>query len=125
MRILFSFLSPSPSRAAGGGGGGMMSGLGGMVAQGMAFGTGSAIAHRAVGAVAGAMSGDDGAERSQEYQSGGAAPQQEQQQNPCMENMQAFNLCVQQNGSDISMCQGLYEALQSCQLSVQQQQQYS
>ena len=99
----------------------MMSGLGGMVAQGMAFGTGSAIAHRAVGAVAGAMSGDSdgGAERQQEYQAQGQ--EQVQQQNPCMENMQAFNLCVQQNGNDISMCQGLYEALQSCQINAQQQ----
>ena len=102
----------------------MMSGLGGMVAQGMAFGTGSAIAHRAVGAVAGAMSGDgeDGAERQQEYQGHEQAQQQQQQQqNPCMENMQAFNMCVQQNGNDISMCQGLYEALQSCQINAQQQ----
>jgi hypothetical protein len=35
------------------GGGGMMSGLGGMVAQGMALGTGSALAHRAVDSVLG------------------------------------------------------------------------
>ena len=101
----------------------MMSGLGGMVAQGMAFGTGSAIAHRAVGAVAGAMSGDcdSGAERQQEYQAQGQEQVQQQQQHPCMENMQAFNMCVQQNGNDISMCQGLYEALQSCQINAQQQ----
>jgi len=37
----------------GGGGGGMLSGLGGMVMQGMAMGTGSAIAHRAVDSVMG------------------------------------------------------------------------
>ncbi|KAJ1447994.1 hypothetical protein M885DRAFT_540710 [Pelagophyceae sp. CCMP2097] len=36
-------------------GGGMMSGLGGMVATGMAFGGGSAIAHQAVGAAAGIL----------------------------------------------------------------------
>lgn len=34
-------------------GGGMMAGLGGMVAQGMALGTGSALAHRAVDSVLG------------------------------------------------------------------------
>lgn len=34
-------------------GGGMLSGLGGMVAQGMALGTGSALAHRAVDSVLG------------------------------------------------------------------------
>lgn len=45
-----SALAPPPQE---GGGGGMMSGLGGMVAQGMAFGTGSAIAHTAIGSMFG------------------------------------------------------------------------
>lgn len=35
----------------------MLSGIGSTIAQGMAFGTGSAIAHRAVGAVAGGFGG--------------------------------------------------------------------
>ena len=35
----------------------MMGGLAGVVAEGMAFGVGSAIAHRAVGAVAGSLFG--------------------------------------------------------------------
>ena len=35
----------------------MLSGLGATIAQGFAFGTGSAIAHRAVGAVADSFSG--------------------------------------------------------------------
>merc|ERR1719266_483335 len=39
-------------------GGGMGSGLGGMVATGMALGAGSAIGHAAVGGVMNAMSGD-------------------------------------------------------------------
>ena len=38
-------------------GGGMMSGLGGVVAQGMAFGVGSSIAHHAVGSIMGGMGG--------------------------------------------------------------------
>jgi hypothetical protein len=36
-----------PAQMGGGGGGGMLSGIGSTIAQGMAFGTGSAIAHRA------------------------------------------------------------------------------
>ncbi len=40
-------------------GGGMLSGLGGVMAQGMAFGVGSAVAHRAVGAIANSFSSDD------------------------------------------------------------------
>ena len=43
----------APPMMGGGGGGGMLSGLGGMVMQGMAMGTGSAIAHRAVDSVMG------------------------------------------------------------------------
>ncbi len=45
-----------------------MSGLMGTVAQGMAFGTGSAIAHRAVGAIADSFGGDDKAAPQQEFQ---------------------------------------------------------
>merc|ERR1712028_203136 len=37
--------------------GGMLSGIGSTIAQGMAFGTGSAMAHQAVGAVVGAVTG--------------------------------------------------------------------
>jgi len=41
-------MSPQPAA-----GGGMMSGLGGVMAQGMAFGVGSSIAHHAVGSMMG------------------------------------------------------------------------
>ncbi|KAJ8768999.1 hypothetical protein K2173_023994 [Erythroxylum novogranatense] len=41
---------PAPAQS---GGGGMLSGIGSTIAQGMAFGTGSGIAHRAVDAVMG------------------------------------------------------------------------
>merc|ERR1719343_1545519 len=47
--------APAPAAAAPApsGGGGMLSGLGGMVAQGMAMGTGSALAHQAVNSLMG------------------------------------------------------------------------
>lgn len=55
-----SALAPPPQQESGG----AMSGLGGMVAQGMAFGTGSAIAHNVIGSVFGGggddSAGDDG-----------------------------------------------------------------
>lgn len=44
---IYAAAAPPPAQY-GGGGGGMLSGLGGMVAQGMAFGGGSAMAHRAI-----------------------------------------------------------------------------
>ena len=56
-------VTPAPQESGGSGSGGMMSGLGGMVAQGMAFGTGSAIAHNVIGSVFGGSgdhSGDSG-----------------------------------------------------------------
>jgi len=52
-------------------GGGMMSGLGGMVMQGMAMGTGSAIAHRAVDS----MMGPKGESAPAEAAPAAAAPQ--------------------------------------------------
>merc|ERR1719512_481941 len=63
--------------------GGMLSGIGSTIAQGMAFGTGSAIAHRAVGAVAGSFSGD-----SNEAAPPTAAPEQQ------YDTMQSSNACV-------------------------------
>eukprot|EP01083_Nonionella_stella_P248157 859498_1 len=62
---------PAPQQQSGG----MLSGIGSTIAQGMAFGTGSAIAHRAVGAAANALSGDSG-----EVQSQGQVLEGQQQQ---------------------------------------------
>jgi hypothetical protein len=39
--------------------GGMMAGIGGMVVQGMAFGTGSAIAHKVINSMFGGSGGGD------------------------------------------------------------------
>lgn len=99
----------------------MLSGIGSTIAQGMAFGTGSAIAHRAVGAVAGAMSGDGG---------GGDAtqpvmyePQQQAQTNlagSCAQGKQMFYECLQVNKGDQQACSFLYENLQNCQRSENQ-----
>ncbi|KAF5942388.1 hypothetical protein HYC85_020030 [Camellia sinensis] len=45
--------APPPAPVQGGSGGSMLGGLGATIAQGMAFGTGSAVAHRAVDTVVG------------------------------------------------------------------------
>ncbi|XP_047334898.1 uncharacterized protein LOC124938500 isoform X2 [Impatiens glandulifera] len=45
--------APPPATVQGGGGGSLLGGIGSTIAQGMAFGTGSAVAHRAVDAVMG------------------------------------------------------------------------
>jgi hypothetical protein len=97
--------------------GGMLSGIGSTIAQGMAFGTGSAIAHRAVGAVANSFGGDDAPAEQQQQM---AAPQMQDQQQQmlqgaCAQDKQMFFDCLKVNRGDQEACSFLYEQLQSCQ----------
>jgi predicted lipid-binding transport protein (Tim44 family) len=55
--------SAPPAVPQQGGSSGLLSGMMGTVAQGFAFGTGSAIAHRTVGAVANSIGGGSGSEQ--------------------------------------------------------------
>jgi hypothetical protein len=94
-------------------GGGMLSGIGSTIVSGMAFGTGSAIAHQAVGAVVGSMSGGRSAEPTpvapQEFHApvnGGGA---------CGQDKQMFFDCLSQTKGDQQACSFLYENLQACQ----------
>jgi len=101
-------------------GGGMMSGIGSTIAQGMAFGAGSAIARQAVGAVAGSLSGGGGeeapVEQPQQYNETQSFGQQQQQlQGACGQDKQMFFECLQINRGDQQACSFLYENLQSCQ----------
>jgi hypothetical protein len=99
------------------GGGGMLSGIGSTIAQGMAFGTGSAIAHRAVGAVAGSMGGGGGEEAAPVEMAGDNQYQQQQQQlqGACGNDKTMFFECLQVNRGDQQACSFLYESLQQCQ----------
>ncbi|KAK1930940.1 Uncharacterized protein P3T76_013529 [Phytophthora citrophthora] len=113
--------APAPAHQSSSSGGGMMSGLMGTVAQGMAFGTGSAIAHRAVGAVAGSLSGGSDAPQqpeavpvSQDYQAA-QPPQQDQ----CGPDQKAFLECLNSNSNDISSCQFYLDQFKQCQLQQQ------
>ena len=103
---------PAPQQPSSGGG--MLSGIGSTIAQGMAFGTGSAIAHRAVGAVAGSMSGGGSAEPAPEYAQG-AMPQPQQLQGACAMDKQMFYECLQVNKGDQQACNFLYDQLRQCQ----------
>eukprot|EP00559_Dactyliosolen_fragilissimus_P008615 CAMPEP_0184872584 /NCGR_PEP_ID=MMETSP0580-20130426/41373_1 /TAXON_ID=1118495 /ORGANISM="Dactyliosolen fragilissimus" /LENGTH=158 /DNA_ID=CAMNT_0027375407 /DNA_START=483 /DNA_END=959 /DNA_ORIENTATION=+ len=98
--------------------GGMLSGIGSTIAQGMAFGTGSAIAHRAVGAAAGALSGGGSAdEMPREEMVTGVPLQQHDQslQGACAQDKQMFFECLKVNQGDQQSCSFLYETLQTCQ----------
>lgn len=115
--------TPAPMQshppATTGGGGGMLSGIGSTIAQGMAFGTGSAIAHRAVGAAAGAMSG--GGDGGQPVEAASGNDYQQQQQQPsqltgaCANDKQMFYECLQMNKGDQQACSFLYDQLKQCQ----------
>ena len=80
----------------------MLSGLGGMVAQGMAWGTGTAIAREAVGAV---LHGGSGSGNQQQHEQ--AAAQQQQQlspQEPCFSQQKSFMDCLEANNGAMEAC---------------------
>ena len=98
----------------------MLSGLGATIAQGFAFGTGSAIAHRAVGAVADSFSGksDDKPQKAAPAPAPVAPPASTTgADGPCKFDLEAFNRCMQDNKGNATSCDFYYQALQQCQAS--------
>jgi hypothetical protein len=97
------------------GGGGMFSGIGSTIVQGMAFGTGSAIAHQAVGAVVGSMTG--GSSKSAEPTP--VAPQQfnapQTATGACANDKQLYFDCLSNTNGNQQACTFLYDNLQACQ----------
>jgi len=99
-------------------GGGMMSGIGGAIVSGMAMGTGSAIAHRAVDAVAGPRKmvvehvdekGEPVAAASaSSAPMGGGAPS-------CGFELQAFQQCLTDNQGNAGLCKHFFDSLSFCQ----------
>merc|ERR1719445_693924 len=107
---------PAPMQQSSGGG--MLSGIGSTIAQGMAFGTGSAIAHRAVGAVAGSFAGD-----SNEAAPPTTAPEQQydtmQSSNACVDEKKMFYECLSTNKGDQEACAFLYDIVKDCNRNAQ------
>merc|ERR1712137_301399 len=104
--------TPAPMQQSSGGG--MLSGIGSTIAQGFAFGTGSAVAHRAVGAVADSMTGGGGSHAPQPVEAAGDPSYQQQQQQyqvqgACGQDKQMFFECLQINRGDQQACSFLYE----------------
>uniref|UniRef100_A0A1J3J9N0 CHCH domain-containing protein n=2 Tax=Noccaea caerulescens TaxID=107243 RepID=A0A1J3J9N0_NOCCA len=97
-------------------GGGMLSGLGGMIMQGMAFGGGSAIAHRAVDGVMGPRT------VVHEHKDSEVAPAAASSSSmtgtgfrPCEDESISFQQCLKDNSGDVSKCNWYYDALSTCQ----------
>ncbi|KAL8116875.1 uncharacterized protein LOC141668657 [Apium graveolens] len=102
--------APPPAPASSGGGGGsMLGGLGATIAQGMAFGTGSAVAHRAVDSVMGPRTIQHEAVPAA---AGSAAP--ELSRDACGMHLDAFTKCLNSSGSEISKCQFYMDMLNEC-----------
>lgn len=89
----------------------MLSGLGATMAQGFAFGTGSAVAKVAVGSVMDAMGG------SKEAAPAPAAPAAPTgaASSACEIDNKAFMQCLNDNNGSMASCDYYYTALQACQ----------
>lgn len=90
-------------------------GLGGMVAQGMAFGAGSAIAHQAIGGVARSMTGGGNEETSQDDHTGGAGNYSQFDGQVCGANQKKLYECLNSNDGDAARCQWFFDSLKECQ----------
>ncbi|KAG2316846.1 hypothetical protein Bca4012_067751 [Brassica carinata] len=104
--------APPPAPAQATSGGGMFSGIGSTIAQGMAFGTGSAVAHRAVDSVMGPRTIQH---ETVEATSASAAPVGSNMfSTSCDIHAKAFQDCISSYGSDISKCQFYMDMLSEC-----------
>lgn len=92
---------------------GMMRGIGSTIAEGMAFGGGSAVAHRAVDAVMGPRTMHH--EVTQITQSGASTGGgQSQEVDACVNQAKAFKDCLKANANDIGKCQFYVDMLTEC-----------
>eukprot|EP00270_Netrium_digitus_P021568 TRINITY_DN927_c0_g1_i1.p1 TRINITY_DN927_c0_g1~~TRINITY_DN927_c0_g1_i1.p1 ORF type:complete len:150 (-),score=23.67 TRINITY_DN927_c0_g1_i1:140-589(-) len=110
---------PAPQQQSSGGSfvGNMMSTIG----QGLAFGTGSAVAHRAVDAVMGPRTvTHEHADSPATEASPAAAAPSTASGDSCSFQTKAFQDCVTNNGTDISKCQFYLDMLNDCKRSPQQ-----
>ncbi|KAH6773207.1 Cox19-like CHCH family protein [Perilla frutescens var. hirtella] len=106
--------APPPAPIQGGSGGSILGGIGSTIAQGMAFGTGSAVAHRAVDAVMGprtiqhetVASEAAGAPATSASSMGGSEA--------CGMHSKAFQDCLNSSGNDIGKCQFYMDMLAEC-----------
>lgn len=92
----------------------MLGGLGATVAQGMAFGTGSAMAHRAVDAVMGPRTIQHETVVSEAVSAAPAPIAGSSVGDACGVHNKAFQDCLNHYGSEISKCQFYLDMLNEC-----------
>lgn len=96
--------------------GGIMRGIGSTIAEGMAFGGGSAVAHRAVDAVMGPRTVHHEVTQVTQTTSGGGGGQS-QEAEVCVNQAKAFKDCLKANANDIGKCQFYVDMLTECRKS--------
>ncbi|KAL9284897.1 hypothetical protein ACSQ67_024721 [Phaseolus vulgaris] len=101
---------PAPVQS---GGGSMLGGIGSTIAQGMAFGTGSAVAHRAVDAIMGPRTIQHEAVVS-DVATAPAPAANTFGSDACNVHTKAFQDCISSYGNDISKCQFYMDMLAEC-----------
>lgn len=96
-------------------GGGLMAGIGSTIAQGVAFGGGSAVAHRAVDSVIGPRTVQhEHVQVSQTTSSGSVAQPSSMDKDACVNQAKAFQDCLNANSNDIGKCQFYVDMLNEC-----------
>ncbi|CAK9179351.1 unnamed protein product [Ilex paraguariensis] len=106
--------APPPAPVQGGSGGSILGSIGSTIAQGMAFGGGSAMAHRAVDAVLGPRT----IQHESVVSEAAAAPAPHMNSiggsDACGVHSKAFQDCLNSSGNDISKCQFYMDMLSEC-----------
>ncbi|XP_058766510.1 uncharacterized protein LOC131640122 [Vicia villosa] len=105
--------APPPANVQSGGGS-MLSGIGSTIAQGMAFGGGSAVAHRAVDAVMGPRTIQHETVVSEAAAAAPAPTANSFGGDACNIQSKAFQDCLNNFGSEISRCQFYLDMLSEC-----------
>jgi len=96
--------------------GGMFSGLGGVLAQGMAFGAGSEIAHQAIRGVTGSGHHQPQVVYQQAPEVDQSRPQQNM--NKCQWENTQFIECLKKSDNSIGQCQSFFDMLKECEKKV-------
>ncbi|XP_028779693.1 coiled-coil-helix-coiled-coil-helix domain-containing protein 10, mitochondrial-like [Neltuma alba] len=106
--------APPPAPAQSGSGGSLLGGIGSTIAQGMAFGTGSAVAHRAVDAVMGPRTIQHETVVCEGAAAAPAPTANSLGSDACGVHTKAFQDCLNSYGNDISKCQFYMDMLAEC-----------
>ncbi|CAI9104135.1 OLC1v1002756C1 [Oldenlandia corymbosa var. corymbosa] len=112
--------APPPAPVQASGGGSILGGIGSTIAQGMAFGTGSAVAHRAVDAVMGPRTIQHETVVTEAATAAAPAPASNAMgisSDACNNHAKAFQDCLNGYGNDISKCQFYMDMLSECRRS--------